>query len=147
MVEDRQGTRFPPESRHAFGVAIHVRRQHFECHVTAEVVVDGAIDLAHPARSQQLNHRVATQARARGNSVVGRAVVLRPQRGFGQKSLQAVVLLEKSIHTSAQFRLVAAGAVEKVTPLIRAQIQSFAKKLLGTFSLIALMRERLGFGN
>jgi hypothetical protein len=63
-----------------------------------------------------------------------------------QKSMQAVVLIEKSIHTSAQFRLVAAGAVEKVTPLIRAQIQSFAKKLLGTFSLIALA-ERLGFGN
>jgi hypothetical protein len=149
VVQDRQGTRFPPESRHAFGVAIHVRRQHFERQVSAEVVVDGAIDLAHAARSQQLNHRVATQARTLPQAMTRRslgAVVAGREGRPRQKSMQAVVLIEKSIHTSALFRLVAAGAVEKVTPLIRAQIQSFAKKLLGTFFLIA-HTERLGFGN
>jgi len=136
VVQRRQSAGLPLESRHQVSVAGHLRAQYLDGDVAVQIRVRRPVHLAHAAGAEQFHDGKAAKPLAWGQPVQ-RAVAGQLQWGFGEKAVQAVMLLEKSIHTSAQFRLAAAGAVEKVTPLIRAQVQSFAKKLLRCFLLVS----------
>ena len=64
MRERCDGARFPLESSDRFGVARGILRQNLDRHFATEPRIAPAIDLTHPAFTQQRNHFIRTDSRA-----------------------------------------------------------------------------------
>ena len=103
----------------ADGIARDTWRQHLDSDTAIQPGVARLVDLAHAARAQSGSNDIRTQARAgrEGSSCsrLGRRVwvsaLFRSTR-LEDRS-RAVVRRKESIESGAQFRVVAAGAIEK----------------------------------
>jgi len=61
VVEARQHLRFPFEARETLRVGCEVRRQHLERHLAPQLLIGRAPHLAHPARTERLEHLVTAE--------------------------------------------------------------------------------------
>src|SRR5262245_15500009 len=80
MIQGRERLSFPFKAREAFGILGKRVRQHFDCHLAAEISVDGPIDRAHTAFANLHGDFVRAETGTWGQSQTAGSIAIRAER-------------------------------------------------------------------